>query len=107
MKENELLVEILYHSDKDYQVISGGNSENLSWAEYLDLYKDEFRQYFVLIKEAIQQAGLIGETGEQMQNLGISFLFSNGQHWAFTWRGWGDLMQSIVDNKEGYMKYYM
>ena len=38
---------------------------------------------------------------------GWVFKFSDNKVWGFSWKGWGDFMQSIVDKREGYMKYYM
>lgn len=105
--EKELTIELMKHSTEKYQSFMGGDSSNPSWEEYVDGYKEEFRPHILLIKKCIEENGLLGETGEGMQNQGISFRFSDGQHWGFSWRAWGDLMQSIIDKREGYMAYYM
>jgi len=102
--ENKLSVEVMYNQS-DYQPIMGGDSSNPSWEEYLSQFMDEFKPHVILLKEKIQSSGMIGMTGEAQDN--ISFKFSDGTHWGFSWRGWGDLMQAIVDKKEGYMAYYM
>lgn len=107
VSESKLTVEILYNSDEEAHIFSGGDSRNLSWEEYLDEFKEDFKPHVRLLKEALEKAGHIGVTGEGQQNLGITFKFSDGQHWGYTWRGWGDMMQAIVNKREGYMRYYM
>jgi len=107
LAESNLSVEILYNSKEKSGFISGGDSLNPSWDEYLDRFDDKFVPHFKLIKQVLEKSNHIGDTGEDQQNLGISFKFSDGNHFSFTWRGWGDLMQAIVNKREGYMKYYM
>lgn len=106
-----LTLEILFNAEKDenYHSILGGDNSNPTWEEYVKDAGEEFRQHFELIKEAILNAknGLYKITGEEKQNLGVSFKFSDGNHWGFSWRAWGDLMQAIVGKREGYMTYYM
>lgn len=107
LADSKLTVEILYNSDEETNVFMGGDSRNLSWEEYVDEFRDEFKPHIRLLKDALDKAGHIGLIGEEQQNLGITFKFSDGQHWSYTWRGWGDLMQAVVDKREGYMAYYM
>jgi len=102
--EEGLSVEILKNA-MDYEPMLGGDSNSPTWEEYLNDYKPEYRPHILLLRKLIEENGLIGETGSFANDL--SFKFSDGQHWGFTWRAWGDLMQSIVDKKEGYMAYYM
>jgi len=102
--ENGLSVEIIYNSE-DYNPMMGCYSSNPSWEQYLNDYKEEYRPHVLLLKQVIEENGLIGMNGSQQNNM--SFKFSDGQHWGFTWRAWGDLMQAIVDKNEGYMAYYM
>jgi len=87
-------------------IISGGNPSNPDWDEYLSEYKKEWQPYILAIKECIEKDKLVGTTGSEMAN-DHYFLFSDGKSIAFTWRGWGDLMQAIVNKREGYMQYYM
>ncbi len=94
-------------NDKGTFQLMGGDSSNPSWDEYMDDVKDEYKQHFELIKTAIKENGWIGMTGEQQQNENIQFRFSDGSLFGFSWRAWGDLMQAIVNKKEGYMTYYM
>lgn len=83
----------------------GGDVSNPSWKEYLDDYADNYKGHIELIKISIEDNGMIGYTGQDAQ--GLWFKFSDGEIWGFSWRAWGDLMQSIVDKNEGYMSYYM
>ncbi len=57
------------------------------------------------MKKTIQENGLLGYTGQDAEQ--YTFKFSDGVVIGFTWRGWGDLMQAIVDKREGYIAYYM
>ena len=55
-------------------------------------------------KEAIIKHDLIGKKANEICN---NIWFEVGGYaLSFTWRAWGDLMQAIVDKKEGYMSYY-
>lgn len=103
--EEGLTVEIIRDSTEDYAPMLGGDDSNPSWEAYLNDYKEEYRPHVLLLKKSIEENGLVGETGQYANNL--SFKFSDGQHWGFSWRAWGDLMQAIVDKNEGYMAYYM
>ena len=93
-------------NDEDCTAILGGNNKNPSWEEYVNLWKDEYQPHLLLLKKAVEELGWVGETGESIANY-YCFHFSDGVKWGYTWRAWGDLMQAIVDKKEGYMKYYM
>lgn len=100
-----LKLEIVYNEEG--YAIMGGDGSNPTWEEYLLGFKEEFWPHLEMIKTAIKENGLLGITGEEKQDRGISFKFSDGTHFGFSWRAWGDLMQAIVNKKEGYMKYYM
>jgi len=106
-----LTLEILYNAERDdkYHSIMGGDSSNPTWEEYLKDAGKEWIEHFELIKEAIMnpENNMYKITGEEKQDRGISFKFSDGNHWGFSWRAWGDLMQAIVGKREGYMTYYM
>jgi hypothetical protein len=78
----------------NYFPILGGDNRNQSWQEYFDE-----------MKQSIEDNRLIGCTGQYADDL--YFKYSDGVVFSFSWRGWGDLMQSIVDKREGYMTYYM
>lgn len=104
--DNGLELIITQNEVEEYEVMSGGDSSNPSWEEYLSNYKDEFKPHVILLKEAIEKIGWIGEKAESICNY-TWFVFSDGQKWGFTWRAWGDLMQAIVNKNEGYMTYYM
>jgi len=95
----------LVRGANDYFTFMGGDSSNPSWEEYVADFKSEFQDHVKLIRKSIEENGLVGEKGEFANDL--SFKFSDGQHWGFTWRAWGDLMSAIVDKREGYIAYYM
>jgi len=101
------IIDLYDKGGKDYTPIMGGDNSNPTWDEYMEYVKDEYKEHFELIKKAIIDNGWIGMTGEGQQNENISFKFSDGVHFGFSWRAWGDLMQAIVNKKEGYMTYYM
>lgn len=107
--ESSLEVKIVTSKDKSLEeiVISGGDNNNPTWHDYLKGFKKKYRPHMLLIREAIRENGYIGITGEQMQEKNLAFEFSDGTLFSFTWRGWGDLMQAIVNKREGYMTYYM
>jgi hypothetical protein len=90
----------------DYTPIMGGDNSNPTWEEYMDGVMDDYKPHFLLIREVIEANGWVGKTAEELSN-DTSFKFSDGQHYGFSWRAWGDLMQVIVDKREGYMTYYM
>jgi hypothetical protein len=62
--------------------------------------------HMLLIRKSIEENELIGETGQSFANI-HSFKFSDGEILEFTQRAWGDLMQAIVGQREGYMRYYL
>lgn len=86
--------------------IMGGDDRNLTWEEYLSEVEDKYQEHFTAIKECIEKSEFYKATGETFCNTHY-FEFSDGITCAFSWRAWGDLMQAIVGEKEGYMAYYM
>ena len=104
--ENGLGLKIVTDGVDDYSPLMGGMDSNPSWDEYLGLYLPEYHPHIKLIKEAVIKLGWIGKTGEEICNYHC-FVFSDGTKWGYSWRAWGDLMQAIVNKKEGYMTYYM
>lgn len=114
--DNDLSVEIVSNYEivvsngkeqpqTQYISVLGGDTRNLSWEEYLDEIKDDYKPHILLLKKTIQENGLIGYTGKDAEQ--YTFKFSDGIDISFTWRGWGDLMAAIVDKREGYIAYYM
>lgn len=93
------------HEVSDYDPFMGGDDNNPTWEQYLDMFKEEYKGHVLLIRQIIIDNELVGETGQFADDL--VFKFSDGQCWGYTWRAWGDLMQAIVDKQEGYIKYYM
>ena len=92
--------------DDDCIPMMGGDRRNPSWEEYVADYKKIYRPHLLLLRKAIEELGWVGETGESIANY-YCFHFSDGVKFGFSWRAWGDLMQAIVDKREGYIKYYM
>lgn len=89
----------------DVTPMLGGDDSNPTWEEYLNDFKEEYRPHVLLIRKSIEENGLMGYTGQEASE--FNFKFSDGQFWSFSWRAWGDLMQSIINKNEGYMAYYM
>lgn len=86
--------------------LMGGNPVALSWDEYRDLFYEKYRPHVDALRAEIEARGLVGTTADKVCNDHF-WRFSDGEEWAFTWRAWGDLMQAIVNKREGYMAYYM
>lgn len=105
--ENGLSVEIIEGHPEEIEpnIFLGGDSNNPSWEEYLGDFKEEYKPHVLLIRDVIKENCLLGYTGQDAQD--YYFKFSDGEFWGFSWRAWGDLMQAIVDKREGYMAYYM
>ncbi|KKN13197.1 hypothetical protein LCGC14_1008950 [marine sediment metagenome] len=99
-----LSVNIVPYSDNT-EGIMGGDSSNPKWDEYIRQYKRKYKPYIRLIRKYIIENKLIGITGDQQNEW--AFEFSDGANLGFSWRAWGDLMQAIVNKREGYMTYYM
>jgi hypothetical protein len=96
-----------FDADKeDHYIMLGGDRSNPGWNEYLQKYEEEYRPYIRGIRECARREGIVGTTGGQMAN-NHHFAFEDGTRISFSWRAWGDLMQAIVDENEGYMRYYM
>ena len=86
----------------------GGDSSNPTWKQYLLSYKNELQPYISAIKECIKRNEMVGKYASEIYSTtaDLHFVFEDGTRFAYTWRAWGDLMQSIVDKREGYMRYY-
>lgn len=94
-------------NDPMYNVILGGRDlENPpDWEGYLEYFKEEAHPYLEVLKKYVTSEGLLGSTGQDLNN--DAFKFSDGTVYGFTWRAWGDFMQAVVGEREGYMTYYM
>jgi len=109
--ENGLSLQIVRGIDEnkvegdDVFIHLGGDDSNPSWGEYVNMFTDKYQPHVLLIKKAIEENGMIGYTGQDAQE--YYFEFSDGEIWGYTWRAWGDLMQAIVNKREGYITYYM
>jgi len=106
MSEEEITAKIITRNSSPTHTIFGGDPSNPTWEEYLAQYDDEFKPHIIAIRKAIEESEWMKATAEQFCNNHI-FECSDGITYAFSWRAWGDLMQAIVDKREGYMSYYM
>lgn len=93
--------------DKNQIIIMGGDPRNPTYEEFLSEYKESMQERFKLIRKHLEENNMVGLTADKMEEIGDLFVFSDGVKLGFTWRGWGDFMQAIVGEREGYMKYYM
>lgn len=87
--------------------LGGRSPAPASWDDYLVEYVEEFRPVLMAIKECCEREGIVGTTGDAMANDHYFAVEPGGWEVSFSWRAWGDLMQSIVGKGEGYMAYYM
>jgi hypothetical protein len=91
---------------EDYDVVMGGLDSNPLWKEYILGFKKQYQPHIRLLRKGIIEAGWIGKTGGEIAN-DWCFIFSDGVSIGLSWRAWGDLMQAIINKREGYMAYYM
>jgi len=84
----------------------GGITPAPSWDEYLDSFNDIGKEVVTAVRACIEENNMVGAKAGDVCN-DTWFEMDNGKSVTFTWRGWGDLMQAIVDKREGYMAYYM
>lgn len=85
--------------------IFGGDSSNPTWDEYLSGWFEDIQPKIKAMRQCIEDNDLIGVGANQICN-DIYFKFEDGTIITFSWRAWGDLMQAIVNKREGYMTYY-
>ena len=95
-----------YKLDRNYYIERGGIDPAPSFKEYLDRYKEEYQPQILAIKKAVEEADLLNTAASEIANK-IWFELSDDTAQAFTWRAWGDLIQSIRNKREGYMAFYM
>lgn len=101
----EVRVWFLAGSDEDgWMSISGGDDSNPTWQEYIDALMPEYKLHFELIRQLIENYGWKGQCAQDTSNCHY-FKFSDGHKVCFSWRAWGDLMQAIVGEREGYLTY--
>lgn len=98
--------------DIDYDInndnvipVMGGDSSNPSWDEYLSGWFEDIQPKIKAIRQCIEDNDLVGVCANEICN-DVYFKFEDGTIMTFTWRAWGDLMQAIINKREGYMTYY-
>ena len=84
--------------------IMGGDDNNPTWDEYLKIFREQYRPHMEVLKAYVKEHHY--QTSGQYHNE-YSWQFSDGFCMAFTCRAWGDFMQAVVGEREGYMAYYM
>lgn len=87
-----------------------GWSDDNTWDDYLESWKDEVRPYAEALKENVLSTGrFINGYDHQYAEDGVP-LFSDGTIGSFSMRAWGDLMAAIATVKDGgshnYMEFY-
>ncbi len=88
-------------------ILMGGDVSNPTWEEYIDHFKDEYQPNIRGVRKALEEANMIGAVAGNYCN-DTWFQSKKGDFAiSFTWRAWGDMMQAIVNKREGYMTYYM
>jgi len=106
MNEKKLTVRMIEgETPEDCNIIRGGYDPAPDWEEYVEEIVPEWKEYVEILKQYILKKNLLGMTGEMQRDM--YFLFSDGVSLAFTFRAFADLMQAIVNKREGYCKYYM
>lgn len=102
-----LTVEIVQdQKDPDQLALLGGRMDCPTLEEYLSELTDEWKERMSVLAEFIKSSHVYKETADRFCN-DYHFRFSDGREIAFSWRAWGDFMQAIVGEREGYMAYYM
>lgn len=85
--------------------LGGGDDRNLTWDEYLSEVMDEYKEHFIVLRACVETSEFYKAPGDKFSNTHY-FEFSDGITCSFSFRAWGDLMQAIVGEREGYMAYY-
>lgn len=66
----KILNEIMF-GDPKLNIISGGDSSNPSWEEYMDYFLGKYKEHLMAIKSVLKENNMIGMTGEEMQNQNV------------------------------------
>lgn len=86
--------------------IMGGNPYPKDWEEFKNEWEEEYWPKLEAIKVEITNKGLIGSLAMEVCN-DIIFTFSDdSKAMTFSFRAWGDLMDAIIGEKNGYISYY-
>lgn len=108
--KNKKFVKIDYcNPDYNYKykqiLVSGGDLSKPIWSEYIESYPKTIQPYVLEIRKVIEHNNWHSKTGEDM-NMTL-FEFLDGVTFVFTWRAWGDLIQALHYQREGFYKHYM
>ena len=92
--------------DENQIVVSGGRNDNPILEEYINELTEDWKPKIKALARFIKKSEYYKMTAEHFCN-DNHFRFNDSTEIAFTWRAWGDFMQAIVGEREGYMTYYM
>jgi hypothetical protein len=113
-EEKALTVNVVFRSDKEVdrntmqyeiEIISGGLGYNPTLNHYILRFTERLQPHLWVLAKYIRKSVFYKACAYQCCN-DIYFEFSDGTKLAFSWRGWGDFMQAIVGEREGYMMHY-
>lgn len=94
------------HAEKGNVItVWGGINPPPDWNEYLAGFKLEARPKILAIRKLLIKENLTRTFANQMANETVFFFPEDGIYIWFTWRAWGDLIQSIENKREGYRQY--
>ncbi len=103
----KLTVEVVQdEQDENIVIVTGGRADNPTFEEYISDLTPEWKEKMKVLKYFLKESEYYKITADRFCN-DNHFRFSDGREIGFTWRAWGDLMQAIVGEREGYMTYYM
>lgn len=90
----------------DSAIMLGGRPYALTWAEYLDEWRDEWVPRLTALRGYVASNGMVGMNAGEAQTQTHYFRFSDGATLAFSARAWGDFMSAVVGKREGYLRYF-
>ncbi len=110
--ENKNIINIGYrnpnynykHKHKHKQLLVSGGSDCI-WSEFIQQFPEVIQPYIMEIRKEIVKTELIKLTGQDMNN--TVFEFIDGVTFLFSWRAWGEMVQAIGYQRDGYMEHYM
>jgi len=84
--------------------------EDMRWKDYLAEFGEELHPYLEAARRSAVE-NRIKATGDHHQFDGVTPVFSDGKHFSFTMRAWGDFMAAVWSEEEDrdshYMEFYM
>ena len=87
-----------HYNYKHKQILISGGSDCI-WSEFIGKFPKIIQPYIIEIRKEIERTGLIKLTGQEMNN--TIFEFEDGVTFGFTWRAWGEMVQSVGYQRVG------